>query len=101
MLVIEIANDAQKHVFERNLGAFPVSLRALPDGHVVLSVKDESGPGWSPTNSGDTRAIPGPDDPAEPGRPAWWRTPGQVGQRHPGQRGVPNPVRQSTGAQRT
>jgi hypothetical protein len=53
MLVIEIANNAQKHVFERNLGwHFLVSLRALPDGHVVLSVKDD-GPGWSPTNSGD------------------------------------------------
>ena len=53
MLVIEVANNAQKHVFGRNLGwHFLVSLRALSEGQAVLSVKDD-GPGWSPTSPGD------------------------------------------------
>ena len=48
MFVIEVANNAQKHVFERNLGwHFLVSLRALPERRAVLSVKDDGpGCGW-------------------------------------------------------
>jgi two-component sensor histidine kinase len=47
MIVIEIANNAQKHVFGRNLGwHFVVALRAVSDNHAALSVKDD-GPGWS------------------------------------------------------
>jgi two-component sensor histidine kinase len=51
MIVIEIANNAQKHVFERDLGSnFLVSLRALWEERVVLSMQDD-GPGWSPGDS--------------------------------------------------
>jgi two-component sensor histidine kinase len=47
MLVIEIANNAQKHVFGRNLGEhFRVSFRAVSDNRAALSMKDD-GPGWS------------------------------------------------------
>ena len=47
MIVIEVANNAQKHVFGRNLGAhFLVSFRAVSDNRAALSVKDD-GPGWS------------------------------------------------------
>jgi two-component sensor histidine kinase len=47
MIVIEIANNAQKHVFAHNLGGhFLVSFGAVPDNHAVLSMKDD-GPGWS------------------------------------------------------
>jgi two-component sensor histidine kinase len=52
MLVIEFANNAQKHVFDRDLGRrFVVNLRALPDGRAVLTAKDD-GPAWSQTESG-------------------------------------------------
>ena len=47
MLVIEVANNAQKHVFERRLGRhFWVSLRALSESRAKLSVSDD-GPGLS------------------------------------------------------
>ena len=47
MIVIEVANNAQKHVFGRNLGwHFVVALRAMSDNRAALSVKDD-GPGWS------------------------------------------------------
>ena len=59
MIVIEIANNAQKHVFERNLGwHFLVSLRGLPDARAVLSVKDD-GPGWSPGSASDGKRTLG------------------------------------------
>lgn len=62
MIVLEVANNAQKHVFERSLGwHLLVSLRALPDGRAVLSVKDD-GPG---TNPNAHRALPSSRD---------WRT---------------------------
>jgi two-component sensor histidine kinase len=45
MLVIELANNAQKHVFERKLGSnFAVSLARSPGGRAILSVTDD-GPG--------------------------------------------------------
>src|SRR5260370_42424058 len=54
MVVIEIANNAQKHVFGPKLGShFLISLKALPEDQVMLYVKD-NGPGWSQTNAGDT-----------------------------------------------
>jgi two-component system, sensor histidine kinase PdtaS len=47
MLVIEAANNAQKHVFERRLGRhFLVSLRTLSENRAMLSVSDD-GPGLS------------------------------------------------------
>ena len=47
MIVIEVANNAQKHVFGRNLGEhFLVSFRAVSDNRAALSMKDD-GPGWS------------------------------------------------------
>ena len=63
MLVIELANNAHKHVFERQLGRrFHVGLNALPDGRALLTVKDD-GPAWSVAGSvapdspaGDTQA---------------------------------------------
>ncbi len=65
MLVIEIANNTQRHAFERNLGwHFLVSLRPLPDdllislktlpgGSAELSVKAKS-PDASQANGGET-----------------------------------------------
>jgi len=45
MLVIEIANNAMKHVFQQDLGSsLQVTLVALPDKHAMLAVKDD-GPG--------------------------------------------------------
>jgi two-component system, sensor histidine kinase PdtaS len=45
MLVLEIANNAAKHVFQRNLGShLEVELRALPGRRVMLKVGDD-GPG--------------------------------------------------------
>lgn len=47
MLVIEAANNAQKHVFARNLGQnLFVCLQAITDTQAKLAVKDD-GPGWS------------------------------------------------------
>ena len=47
MIVIEVANNAQKHVFGRNLGEhFLVSFRAVSDNRAALLMKDD-GPGWS------------------------------------------------------
>ena len=51
MLVIEFANNAQKHVFEPGLGhEFSVSLKATSEKRAVLTVKDD-GPGRPPTTS--------------------------------------------------
>jgi two-component sensor histidine kinase len=51
MIVIEVANNAQKHVFGRNLGEhFLVSFRAVSDTCAALSIKDD-GPGWSPDDT--------------------------------------------------
>ena len=45
MLVMEIANNAAKHVFQRDLGShFEVELLALPGRRVLLKVTDD-GPG--------------------------------------------------------
>jgi two-component sensor histidine kinase len=50
MLVMEFANNAQKYVFERNLGRrFSVTLRTLPKSRAVLSIRDD-GPGWLQVN---------------------------------------------------
>jgi two-component sensor histidine kinase len=52
MIVIEMANNAQKHVFGRHLGTeLMIAVRGLPQNGAVLSVKDD-GPGWSPTDAG-------------------------------------------------
>jgi two-component sensor histidine kinase len=51
MIVIEVANNAQKHVFGRNLGEhFLVLFRAVSDTCAALSIKDD-GPGWSPDDT--------------------------------------------------
>jgi two-component sensor histidine kinase len=45
MLVMEVANNSAKHVFQPNLGSrFELNLRALPGGHAMLSMRDD-GPG--------------------------------------------------------
>jgi two-component sensor histidine kinase len=45
MLVMEIANNSAKHVFQRDLGSrFEVELLALPDRRAMLKVSDD-GPG--------------------------------------------------------
>jgi two-component sensor histidine kinase len=55
MLVIEITNNAVKHVFQRHLGSrLQVTLVALPGKHAMLGIKDD-GPGTA--NSG-TRTQP-------------------------------------------
>ena len=47
MIVIEVATNAQKHVFGRNLGEhFLVSFKAVSADCAALVVKDD-GPGWS------------------------------------------------------
>ena len=52
MLVMEIATNLAKHVFQQNLGSrFEVVLQALSDNRAMLSVKDD-GPGA--TDGGDT-----------------------------------------------
>jgi two-component sensor histidine kinase len=52
MLVMEIATNSAKHVFQQNLGSrFEVILRALSDNRAILSIKDD-GPGA--TDGGDT-----------------------------------------------
>ena len=59
MLVIEIAHNAEKHVYGRQLGAeLLVTVRALPHNRAVLSVKDD-GPGWSPTDAGENNETLG------------------------------------------
>jgi two-component sensor histidine kinase len=58
MLVMEIANNSAKHVFQRDLGSqFEVELSALPGRRVMLKVSDD-GPG---IDDGDEK------HPAEPG----------------------------------
>jgi two-component sensor histidine kinase len=50
MLVIEVANNAAKHVFQQNLGSrFEVSLRALSNHRAMLKVADD-GPGATGSN---------------------------------------------------
>ena len=57
MLAIEIANNAQKHVFAHNLGwRFLVALRAVPHGSAVLCVKDD-GPDWEPGSAEGERTL--------------------------------------------
>ena len=47
MIVLELANNARKHVFGRDLGRhFLVSLRSLPGRRAMLTAKDD-GPGWA------------------------------------------------------
>jgi two-component sensor histidine kinase len=51
MLVIEITNNAMKHVFQQNLGSrLQVTLVALPGKHARLAVKDD-GPGMAASSS--------------------------------------------------
>jgi len=51
MLVIEVTNNAVKHVFQQQLGSrLQVTLVALPGKHVILAIKDD-GPG--PAKSSD------------------------------------------------
>jgi two-component sensor histidine kinase len=55
MLVIEVANNTMKHVFQHNLGScFEVTLRALPGHRAVLKVRDD-GPGT--TDGADNAAA--------------------------------------------
>ena len=50
MLVIEAANNAQKHVFQHGHGSqFSVSLKEVPAGRATLTVRDD-GPGQPVTN---------------------------------------------------
>jgi two-component sensor histidine kinase len=51
MLVIEIANNAMKHVFQQHLGSrLRVTLVALPGKHAMLAVKDD-GPGTAASSN--------------------------------------------------
>ncbi|HEX2941507.1 MAG TPA: sensor histidine kinase [Rhodopila sp.] len=58
LLVIEIANNAQKHVFQHDLGsAFSVSVKAAPNHRAMLIIRDD-GPGLLNTiaeTNGDQR----------------------------------------------
>lgn len=59
LLVIEAANNAQKHVFHRGLGSrFSVSLQAMSRDHAVLTVRDD-GPGIAESfrSSGDEQGL--------------------------------------------
>lgn len=50
MLVIEVANNSVKHVFQRNFGSrLDVTLRALPARRAMLSIRDD-GPGTVDSN---------------------------------------------------
>jgi two-component system, sensor histidine kinase PdtaS len=50
MLVIEVANNAAKHVFQRDLGSrFEVTLKALSNHRAMLKVADD-GPGTAGSN---------------------------------------------------
>lgn len=45
MLVMEVANNSTKHVFQRNLGSsFKVALKRLPNQRALLTIRDD-GPG--------------------------------------------------------
>ena len=69
MLVIEVATNSVKHVFERNLGShFEVDLLALPGHRAVLKIRDD-GPGADRIRSGGTlEAKVGHADPSRIGR---------------------------------
>jgi two-component sensor histidine kinase len=55
MLVMEIANNSAKHVFQRNLGSrFEVDLLALPGHRAMLKARDD---GPSDTDAGDVVAL--------------------------------------------
>jgi two-component sensor histidine kinase len=42
MLVMEVANNSTKHVFQRNLGSsFKVTLKRLPNQHALLTIRDD------------------------------------------------------------
>lgn len=57
MLVIEAANNAQKHVFQHGRGSMlAVSLRARGDGRAVLTVKDD-GPGRTAAEAASGRGL--------------------------------------------
>ena len=57
MLVIEFANNSQKHVFQHRRGSsFSVSLRALPDKRAMLTVRDD-GPGAGRTSDTETTEM--------------------------------------------
>jgi two-component sensor histidine kinase len=57
MIVIEVANNAQKHVFQPGRGQqFLISLRDLPPGRAVLSVRDD-GPVWSQESSNESLGL--------------------------------------------
>ncbi len=52
MLVIEVANNAAKHVFQRDLGScFEVTLKGLSNNRAMLKVADD-GPGFTGSNDG-------------------------------------------------
>jgi two-component sensor histidine kinase len=52
MLVIEIANNSQKHVFQHGYGkSFSVSLRATPGDQAMLTIRDD-GPGLMQSSEG-------------------------------------------------
>jgi two-component sensor histidine kinase len=62
MLVIEVANNAMKHVFQQHLGSrLEVTLVALPGKRAMLAVKDD-GPGTTassnPTSPGQNLGMP-------------------------------------------
>ena len=57
MFVIEVANNAQKHVFRHGRGRnFAISLHDLPAGRAVLSVRDD-GPAWSQDQTGQSLGL--------------------------------------------
>ena len=50
MLVIEVANNAAKHVFQRDLGSrFEVTLKALSNHRAMLKVADDAPVPQAPT----------------------------------------------------
>jgi two-component sensor histidine kinase len=52
MMVIEIANNSQKHVFQHGYGkSFSVSLRATPGDQAMLTIRDD-GPGLMQSSGG-------------------------------------------------
>lgn len=57
MIVIEVANNSQKHVFRHKLGRhFLVSLRQMPRNRATLMVKDD-GPDWTQDAAGTERSL--------------------------------------------
>ena len=57
MFVIEVANNAQKHVFQKGRGQqFLISLHDLPAGRAVLSLRDD-GPAWAHEHEHDRQSL--------------------------------------------